>query len=213
MLIRQASVLRSSPESLPYMPSGCRRFRAGKMKHFFIFFLLIHLIGCSSHSQIQKGELKIEKKMINKFSEGPNPGTHSGSDKIYIDNILVDSTDSSKEIQDYINADIRESKGNHFPFDTCKCFLNNDTLQIQFSETTTDYSDFIKVKIADKKYVIYYEFNNLRKPILATHQSLIFKEEVYKRGQCILGEIVFQILNPESSKQYFFSGPFTCSLE
>lgn len=169
--------------------------------------------SCSSHSQPQEAVLKIDKTLKNKFSDGPANGTHGGANKIYIDSVLVFSNDSSVNIEDFINADIKDLNGNHFPFDTCKCSFKNDTLLIELTEIASISPDKIKIRAVGKVFSIHFVIDNDTDEIPTVQRSLVINKQVYKNGQQILGEIMFQVKNTKNNKKYSFLGPFTCIVE
>lgn len=183
-----------------------------------IFFTL--LLGCenkSNNQEINMSEdslkLVIKKGLSNKFSEGALYASYGGADKTYINDTLVDSTAESANDEKLYNADIKELRGGHLPFDSCRSFFSGDTLLIEFKEINAfPPSDKIKVKVINADWYVYFVKSN-NEENLALPKSLVFKESVKKRGQEILGELAFTLLDSTNKRVYLFRGPFVCKVE
>jgi hypothetical protein len=183
------------------------------MKQFLLLFSLMYLFSCVTHSQGETGVIVIDKSLTNSFSDGPLPGVSGGPYRVYINGVLVDSSSTDTGVEFLHNAHIRDLNGNHFPFDTCRTFFIGDTLTIEFSEMNAISPDRIKVNIINKKYSICFVSFNSGKEIIATNHSLVLNKDIDKKGQVILGDIVFSLLDEEKNKQYSFRGSFICTIE
>lgn len=183
------------------------------MKIIYLLLFLPNLISCSTYSQKKTEKLIIDKKLKNKFSRGPHIAVRGGPQRVYIDSVMVYSTDSSTDIEVLINADIQELNWKYLPFDSCNSFFSDDTLMIELRNTFAFVPDKIKVKVINNDYYVYFIKDKENKEFLAIPKSLTFKSRIYKKGQKILGELMFDFLDPETNRKYSFKGPFVCIVE
>lgn len=158
------------------------------------------------------GKVIIDEKLENEFFKNPPILAQEGTDTLYMDSVLV-SIDNVKDPEVIINAYIRDSKGNHLSFYTCKSFFSKDTLVVEFKTILNATYEKLKLKIISDKYYVSIIRDGGNKEYMTTPKSLKLREKIDKEGQEIFGELEIEFKDPENNLQYYFEGPFRCIVE
>src|SRR5688572_28099942 len=166
------------------------------MKFILVLLMVLNLSACSLYSQKKFGKVIIDEKLENEFFESPPILAQEGTDTLYIDSVLV-YTDSVKDPEVIINAYIRDSKGNHLSFYTCKSFFSRDTLIVEFMTILNAMYEKLKLKIISDKYYASIIRDGGNKEYMATPKSLKLREKIDKEGQEIFGELEIEFQDPE----------------
>ena len=181
------------------------------MKYFIIFFFSLGLINCSVKSQEASNKLIIDAKLSNALFNNTSY-IQEGYNKSYIDSVLIDSS-SVSETETFLNAKIRDLKGKHFPFDTCRSFYSSDTLMIEIRNTFITPSDRILIKLIRDDVSTYFITATGDRLFEAGTNRLVFKKAVKKKGDVIFGKLEVEFKNAKADSLFSYQGAFMCSIE